>query len=440
MSLYLPDQKLGSRSSVTSSSHKFMLKGRQTGGMHRGHAWVFRAESHDTMMAWYEDIKNLTEKTGEERNAFVRRHARSISGGSHKTGSVSSDGVLDEDEADEVPYSANKPQLQPSMPKPDTPGRPQPGGRFPSDLQVNRFLQAPLSPSSATSSGDGDPMMATDTQPESSGSRGPGDLDEHNPKYRIAGQESLHAPVASHRLRERQQHDLMTRKAGSVSQPDPSRGTSYDGPEVTSSGERPLREQQADLPIRSPPAELIRRDTDYATWMAPGAAGKGVAHSGAYRTENHQHRPQQNEVVQYHEKRHTSKFPDNEEVTGTSTTTPIVGGQLPDGDRFQNTYTIPSSQPNQAGNISTAPSSQVDGTLSKLNTNNAAAWNKGSDRYQSTKADPAAAEPPRQLQRRDKSGSFEEPINIQPSVQSHEVEQTISDLHVPGEFPPTPVT
>jgi hypothetical protein len=49
MSLYLPEQKLGSHSSEGSSSNKFMLKGRQTGSMHRGHSWVFRAESYDTM-------------------------------------------------------------------------------------------------------------------------------------------------------------------------------------------------------------------------------------------------------------------------------------------------------------------------------------------------------------------------------------------------------
>ncbi|KAE9572512.1 hypothetical protein CGMCC3_g11368 [Colletotrichum fructicola] len=51
MSLYLPEQKLGSHSSEGGSSNKFILKGRQTGSMHRGHTWVFRAESHDTMMA-----------------------------------------------------------------------------------------------------------------------------------------------------------------------------------------------------------------------------------------------------------------------------------------------------------------------------------------------------------------------------------------------------
>ncbi len=64
-----------------------MLKGRQTGSMHRGHTWVFRAESYDTMLAWYDDIKSLTETTTEERHAFVRRHARSVSTGSAVAGS-----------------------------------------------------------------------------------------------------------------------------------------------------------------------------------------------------------------------------------------------------------------------------------------------------------------------------------------------------------------
>ncbi|KAK1075298.1 phosphatidylinositol 4,5-bisphosphate-binding protein, partial [Friedmanniomyces endolithicus] len=77
MSLYLLDQKLGSKSEVGSSSNKFMLKGKQSGRGHAGHNWVFRAETHDTMLAWYEDIRVLTESSGEARNAFVRQHARS---------------------------------------------------------------------------------------------------------------------------------------------------------------------------------------------------------------------------------------------------------------------------------------------------------------------------------------------------------------------------
>ncbi|QGA16389.1 hypothetical protein EYB26_004056 [Talaromyces marneffei] len=155
MSLYLPEQKLGSHSQPDSSSHKFMLKGRQTGAMHRGHAWVFRAESYDTMMAWFDDIASLSEKTGEARNAFVRNHVRSLSGRSIRPGSISSDGVMDEDEADQTPYSSQSAVLRRASPvKGETPAqRPQPGGRFPSDVQIDRHLQATMSLSSGESSG-----------------------------------------------------------------------------------------------------------------------------------------------------------------------------------------------------------------------------------------------------------------------------------------------
>ena len=128
MSLYLPDQKLGSHSGTDSTSHKFMLKGRQSGGMHRGHSWVFRAESYETMMAWFEDIKSLTEKTGAERKAFIRQHARSVSAGSQKAGSISSEGAMEEDEADEVPYSATASQIEPaSLQQEKRAERPNPG-------------------------------------------------------------------------------------------------------------------------------------------------------------------------------------------------------------------------------------------------------------------------------------------------------------------------
>ena len=156
MSLFLPDQKLGSHSTEGGSSNKFMLKGRQTGSMHRGHSWVFRAESYETMLAWFEDIKVLTEKSPQERNAFVRKHARSVSGTSQQAGSISSDGIMDEE--DDEPFSASASAVATLGPKQDVLKRPQPGGRFPStDLIVNpeRGLQAPLSPSSG-SSGFGD--------------------------------------------------------------------------------------------------------------------------------------------------------------------------------------------------------------------------------------------------------------------------------------------
>ncbi|EWZ28042.1 hypothetical protein FOZG_18244 [Fusarium oxysporum Fo47] len=68
ISLYLPEQELGSHSNGGGCSNRFILKGRKTGGIYRGHTWVFRAESHDTMMAWYEDIKALMDKTPTERS------------------------------------------------------------------------------------------------------------------------------------------------------------------------------------------------------------------------------------------------------------------------------------------------------------------------------------------------------------------------------------
>lgn len=153
MSLHLPEQKLGTHSEPETDSHKFMLKGRKTGTMHRGHSWVFRAESHETMMSWYGDIESLISKTGEARNAFVRRHVRSISGNSFRTSSANSELMEDEDEADRTPYASESVVLNSERP---TSQPRQPGGRFPSDVQIDRHMQEPLSPSSGESSGDRD--------------------------------------------------------------------------------------------------------------------------------------------------------------------------------------------------------------------------------------------------------------------------------------------
>jgi hypothetical protein len=200
MSLYLPEQKLGSHSQEGSSSNKFMLKGRQTGALHRGHSWVFRAESFDTMMAWYEDIKALTDNSPQERNAFVRTHARSFSGTSIKAGSVSSDGV---DEEDEEPFSTNSAVVQAQ--KQDVHRRPEPGGRFPSDIQVDpsRGLQVPLSPSSASSgigeTEDRDIIAAAADLPGSG-------VGEHYPDQHLDRTSSYGHPQAGDAERGRQLH------------------------------------------------------------------------------------------------------------------------------------------------------------------------------------------------------------------------------------------
>lgn len=149
MSLYLPEQKLGSHSQEGGTSQKFILKGRQTGGMHRGHTWVFRAESHDTMMAWYADLKVLTERTPQQRSEMFGLVTRSGSRASRR--STSSDARV-VDEEDEVPFSAGD-AVDVSGRDGAGAKRPQAGGRFPSDLQMNaqRGMEVEASPSSGSS-------------------------------------------------------------------------------------------------------------------------------------------------------------------------------------------------------------------------------------------------------------------------------------------------
>ena len=263
MSLPLSDQKLGSHSNSDSSSHKFMLKGRQSGGMHKSHAWVFRAESYDTMMAWFSDIKTLTEKSGVERDAFIRRtHARSVSGGSHKAGSISDGSALDEDEADHVPYSAQASQAE--LPKEEQkPQRPNPGGRFPSLLSINRDSQVPLSPSSTSeNSGDREVVAAASALP------GAGLMASNTAK------QSHHQKLAS--------------------------GEGFDGSNeapVMSDTYSPVEPKQT--PFSSTAVQHLqqgqRHSGNYGDWMAPVAAGAGSVGAGAAGVEAQRSREQKQE-------------------------------------------------------------------------------------------------------------------------------------------------
>lgn len=286
MSLYLPDQKLGSHSQPGSSSHKFILKGRQTGSMHRGHSWVFRAESYDTMLAWYEDIKSLTEKSGEERNAFVRRHARSVSQGSVR--SVSDSGsALDEDEADEVPYSANAPISGPASaaPKEQVPQRPSPGGRFPSDIQVDRHLQAPLSTSSGSSEIDQDLTTAAgglqNDRIATSSTTQPQILQHIDDINTVAALQSKQV----HRQQHPTDNTLDSGLPQSFDNEFPVRPISNTTELSTAPQGSEYRLWQSAAPLRSEPlaAEAQRHDSTYGEWMAPAAGGAvgGLAGFGA---------------------------------------------------------------------------------------------------------------------------------------------------------------
>jgi hypothetical protein len=140
MSLYLPESSLGKYSDPAAVSHKFALKAKQPGSLHRGHNWVFRAETHQMMLEWYEAIKKLIEVRGKEREEYVATNntrMRSLSG----AGSVDSQEEL-QDEEDEQPYSAQASDLAPVEEieeEKQRPKRPE-GGRFPSDIMINRVI------------------------------------------------------------------------------------------------------------------------------------------------------------------------------------------------------------------------------------------------------------------------------------------------------------
>ena len=301
MSLPLADQKLGSHSNLDSTSHKFMLKGRQSGGMHRGHAWVFRAESYDTMLAWFSDIKSLTEKTGAERKEFIRRsHARSVSAGSHTAGSISSDGGMDEDEADEVPYSATASQAEIPLEAEKLPQRPNPGGRFPSALQTNRDSQVPVYSSSPSSStGDREVIAAAGALPGSGipldnlGQQGP----SGNNKTNIMGGEleggsavllatDSHSPKASKQglkgvpLHEKPSSAAAADAEDSVASKYAQGVDSSNTPDSAAS-----HQPWIDPTPHSLPLNLKRQDGKHAEWLA-GTAGGAV---GATGTEAYQH-------------------------------------------------------------------------------------------------------------------------------------------------------
>jgi hypothetical protein len=410
MSLYLPEQKLGSHSSTDSSSHKFMLKGRQTGGMHRGHGWVFRAESQDTMLAWYEDIKNLTEKTGEERNAFVRKHTRSVSAGS-KAGSVNSDWAMEEDEADQTPYSATTSQLDPASPQEQSSQRrPKPGGRFPSDLNVNRGLRVPLSPSSGTSSDDHDVIAAARAVPGS------------EPPF-VQSQDYIpnegYAPDG----------DLPHRSGPTPATSQENHATEYDSQPVQSDGvgsDGPGQVAYASTALYSHPREPTGHALDeterphsyYGEWMNPAAAARRAA--AAVGTETHQHRTQEPKPTSSTAPGPLDRSTINRDpgpVIATATLAPTP--ELPADPATTNPAPVPTtSAPTTATGTSTAPAHPQN--VSTLFTTPSLS----AEPEQVSPAAPVAGDVTPRAQ-----------SVTRPPLDTRHSASTISDLHVPGEFP-----
>ncbi|KAH0382010.1 hypothetical protein KCU92_g6647, partial [Aureobasidium melanogenum] len=432
MSLYLPDQKLGSHSEPGSSSHKFMLKGRQSGGMHRGHSWVFRAESYETMMAWYEAIKILTEKTGEERDAFVRQHVRSISQNSHRH-SISSDG-LEEDEADRVPYSAQSSVV--NQPIGETRlQRPVPGGRFPSDLQIPRTIAA--SPDSDSDEADHSTVPGVTALPACTVVE-PARYDD---PYRLQG-------VATHE----QQPAFTSATPGSVaharetlpirqeaSTPESYQPNPVDNFNTTSVPQNnmvqptqtfvlpvqhaaPAHQPQPDVPI-SPveqpqslapqAAKPMRQNTNYSDWMAPAAVGVGAGVLGteAYRHQQNKNLSSTNPISEEQQTPYEDERP--RDLTGGHPTMPTTNDAATtnpsafaanngiSGATYTSTAPLPVMIPSSSNHGAETPGAQSTDGLGGL-----------------------------------ESEGAHETGNFFPKVVRHDTDMSVSKLHVPGEFPP----
>jgi hypothetical protein len=399
MSLLLSDQKLGSRSQPGSSSHKFMIKGRQTGAMHRGHSWIFRAESYETMLAWYDDIQALTEKTGEERNAFVRKHARSFSGNS-KTGS---DSGLEEDEADQVPYSANTSLSNHKVihEPPAQTQRPQPG-RFPSELSnnqsLNRHLQPPLSPSSGSSLAEQDLTTAA------------GGLQGDNTHYNdyndaamreIAQPTPIHPNVPSFQRQERDQlNDLPVRHA-----------------------QVPVSQIQSQQSGTQP--DISRHDSNYQSWMAPATGGVAIG-AGAVAAEEHwrNKRKQAEEQLAQTESAdatqvldHKPEIPSQHSTLAETTTASVIPEPhhaLTATEGIAPTAVTKEIPPSIASQIETLPPT-------------ATAVQPVPEVYVPSGAGSKIPER--------KTGVSEAKSSVIPGVRRQNTDNSISNLHIPGEYP-----
>lgn len=393
-----------------------MLKGRQTGSMHRGHAWVFRAETHDTMLAWYEDIKELTSKRGEERNEFVRRtHARSLSGNSMKPASIiSSEGGMEEDEADQIAFAGEQSVRGNSIAnETDMAGatglgvlganevedsrseagwrppqqRPAPGGRFPSDLNIQRGLQAPLSPSSGASSDQDRDVIAAAGSLPGSGVPFSNTVDKHTELQPAATQAVPHSNAMN--------------------------TTSH-----YTAGEHPNI-----LPAHAATSTTQDTTSQYGEWMAPIAAGAGGVAVGAG-------------VMHHHQQHQEQPPPENVETQMAGGAAIPASGQSSAPIPVATAVPVNApSGPRAMSESTTAPSSAAGNATSS-----------GTDTATLSTVPTSTGLPTGNESMFDANGVFTGPRTaknaptdyvIRPTERSKS-HTTISDLHVPGEFPATP--
>lgn len=69
MSLSLSECSVAEHSKKDSSEHKFILHAKQNGIIHRGHNWVFKCDSYESMISWYHNLKRFTSFNSNQEKA-----------------------------------------------------------------------------------------------------------------------------------------------------------------------------------------------------------------------------------------------------------------------------------------------------------------------------------------------------------------------------------
>ncbi len=299
--------------------------------------------------------------------------------------SMSSEG-LDEDEADAVPFSAKASSKEAVLEVP--PSRPEPGGRFPSDLNVNSRLQAPLSLSSGSSANDKDPIIAAATLPTS---RHASEVPPHKESVQYYGQ-FAHTPgkeIAPASTTVSPQDDVRNMpeyELPSVQTP----------PQLTSSYTMGGLENQS-------------QDITPADWAVRYAA-EGNVSTEAYRRDE--------EEAQGYQQLHLAQPVESMQERNAELPARIKGPYVRPGSRTEPT-TVESANGDVADRSTNALGADGTGSIDATNGNGT------TDVLDSARDGTAAAEYLHQT-----GHSF-------PSVRRHDTMLSVSELHMPGEFPAT---
>ena len=388
------------------------------------------------MLAWYEDIKALTEKSGAERDTYVRKHARSISQTSQKAGSISSDGGMDEDEADSIPYSGAGGVIPPTNQynnniqqnttalamQQQKPKRPSPGGRFPSDIQLETLRDGGLLANATISDSGSDPDRDRDVVAAAAGLPGTsGPLAFGGDEGRSPHPFDPKGNTASSQVRYR--HGESALAAASTD------GGEYEGI-YTPVAERDYAQRNA---LPSPP-EIERHDSKYGDWMSPRAPHASAASSGAVATTT---TAAATAAAYEHQARKAGTQQEQVPVIDTAAETAAARqrGHTQSSTSSRPFESMGGAAPSQVGSVSTMPSTVAEGVVGQEDGELGGTGGVGKlDGELGAKGEGAAFVSTAPEASTALSGEADRRADSMLSTAS----SRLSHLHIPGEFPPTP--